>query len=206
MNQEKYICLKCLFDLPRTNFHSIHGNKVEQQLWGKVQIEHATSYFYFRKGSRYQKLIHYLKYKGLKELGEEVGKHFGFDLCESPDFSEIDVIIPVPLHPRKFRKRGYNQSEWIAKGLGFALNKPVDSNNLVRKVHTSTQTQKSRFDRWKNVEGIFEVQQPEMLHNKHVLLVDDVMTTGSTIEACSVALLKVSGLKISVATLAYADY
>jgi ComF family protein len=206
MNQEKYICLKCLFDLPRTNFHSIHGNKVEQQLWGKVQIEHATSYFYFRKGSRYQKLIHYLKYKGLKELGEEVGKHFGFDLGESPDFSEVDVIIPVPLHPRKFRKRGYNQSEWIAKGLGFALKKPVDSNNLVRKVHTSTQTQKSRFERWKNVEGIFEVQQPEMLLNKHVLLVDDVMTTGSTIEACSVALLKVSGLKISVATLAHADY
>jgi ComF family protein len=206
LNQEKYICLKCLFDLPRTDFHKIQGNRVEQQFWGRVKIEHAASYFYFRKGSRYQKIIHYLKYKGLKELGEEVGKHFGYDLAEAENFSEIDVIIPIPLHPKKLKKRGYNQSEWIAKGLSSGLKKPVDNNNLIRVVETSTQTKKSRFERWKNVEGIFKVQQPDLLKNKHVLLVDDVVTTGSTLEACAVELLKIPEIKISIATLAYADY
>jgi ComF family protein len=205
VSQEKFICLKCLFDLPRTNFHNLPGNKVEEQFWGRVRIERAASFFFFRKGSRYQKLIHNLKYKGLKELGEVAGKYYGSDLAESPGFSSIDVIIPVPLHPKKERKRGYNQSEWIAKGLGTAINKPVETGNLKRLVYKETQTRKSKFERWKNVEGIFGIDNPAKLENKHVLLVDDVLTTGATIEACCSVLQKVPGIKISIATLAFAD-
>jgi len=206
VSQEKYICLKCLHDIPRTGFHKSSGNKVEQLFWGRVKIENATSFFYFRKGSRYQKLIHFLKYKGLKELGQEIGRHYGFELSENKEFSKLDIIIPVPLHPKKLKKRGFNQSEWIAKGISIGLGKPVNSNCLYRIVFTSTQTQKTRFERWKNVEGIFEVKMPELLKNKYILLVDDVITTGSTLEACAIALLKVPGIKISIATLAYADY
>ena len=193
LNQERYICLKCLSDLPRTNYHLQPGNKVEQIFWGRVTIERATSFYFFRKGSRYQKLIHHLKYKNLKELGETAGRYFGADLAQSPDFCSVDFIVPVPLHPAKQKKRGYNQSEWIALGIGQALQKPIVADNLKRVVFTSTQTRKTRFERWKNVEGIFEVSHPQQFENKHVLLIDDVVTTGSTIEACAVALQKTAG-------------
>ncbi|MBN2774930.1 MAG: ComF family protein, partial [Prolixibacteraceae bacterium] len=154
----------------------------------------------------YQKLIHFLKYKGLKEIGFEIGKHFGFEMAESGCFSDIDMIIPVPLHPKKLKKRGYNQSEWIAKGFAFGLKKPVNTDSLHRIVFTSTQTRKTRFERWKNVEGIFEVTEPDKFYNKHILLVDDVITTGSTLEACAFSMQKIPGIKISVASLGYADY
>lgn len=198
--------MKCLHDIPRTRFHLSSENKVEQLFWGRVNIEKATSYFFFRKGSRYQKLIHFLKYKGLKEIGFEIGKHFGFEMAESGYFSDVDMIIPVPLHPKKLKKRGYNQSEWIAKGFAFGLNRPVNTDILHRIVFTSTQTRKTRFERWKNVEGIFEVTEPDKFYNKHILLVDDVITTGSTLEACAFSMQKIPGIKISVASLGYADY
>jgi ComF family protein len=205
VNQEKFVCLKCLYDIPRTDFHNLPGNKLEEQFWGRIKVERASSYFYFRKGSRYQKLIHFLKYKGLKEIGERIGFYFGNDLSEAPGFSSVDVVIPVPLHPQKQKKRGYNQSEWIAKGIGLALNKPVESRNLKRLVNKGTQTKKSKFERWENVEGIFDVENPEELQGKHVLLIDDVITTGATIEACCSALLKVERIRISLASLAFAD-
>ena len=142
----------------------------------------------------------------MKELGEEAGKKFGLDLIQNPVYSRVDVIIPVPLHPKKFKKRGYNQSEWIARGIGSALAKPVSTENLCRLKFTATQTRKTKYERWKNVEGIFGLNQPQVLENKHILLVDDVITTGATLEACSAALEHVPGIEISVATLAYADY
>ncbi len=199
---ENYICLKCLYDLPRTNFHKIEGNQVEQLFWGRVKIEKATSWFYFRKGSRYQSLIHFLKYKGLKELGEVLGESFASEISNSNYFNSIDVIVPVPLHKKKKKKRGYNQSEWIAKGMAKILNVPVSSENLVRLKHTNTQTRKSRFERWENVEDIFQVLDPGSLEGKHILLVDDVVTTGSTLEACAFSLLKHKNIKVSIATLA----
>jgi predicted amidophosphoribosyltransferase len=140
VNQEKFICLNCLIDLPKTNFHLSHENKAEQIFWGRVKFENVASYIYFRKGSKYQRLIHFLKYKGLKELGEDFGKYYGYDLADSPAFGSVDVVVPVPLHPRKKKKRGYNQSEWIARGIASALGKPVDTTSLVRSVYTSTQT------------------------------------------------------------------
>jgi len=206
ISQEEYICLKCWFDLPVGRFENERENKVAQLFWGRVQIETATSYFHYRKGSRYQKLIHFIKYKGLKELGLIAGKRFGHTLAESDHFSSIDGIVPVPLHPKKRKKRGFNQSEWIARGIAEGLNKPVLLNNLYRKIFTPTQTRKNRFERWQNVEGIFGVNNPEEFENRHVLLVDDVVTTGSTLEACACELLKIPGTKVSIATLAFANF
>ena len=206
ISQEKYLCLNCWLDLPVTNFHLNPENKVAQLFWGRVQIENATSFFSYKKGSRYQQLIHFIKYKGVKELGFETGKRFGLVLTETKEFNDIDIVVPVPLHPRKQKKRGFNQSDWIAAGIAEGLQKPVSKNNLFRKVFTSTQTRKNRFERWQNVEDIFEIKHPEKFSGKHILLVDDVVTTGSTLEACAFQLLKNSDVKVSIATLAFADY
>ena len=205
VSQEKFVCMDCWLDLPVTNFHLEPENKVEQLFWGRVQVERATAWFHYRKGSNYQQLIHFIKYKGMKELGLECGKRLGASLSETESFRTVDAVVPVPLHLKKLKKRGYNQSEWIARGIAEILRVPVVPDNLFRKVHTSTQTQKTRLERWQNVEGIFEVNDPEVFSEKHVLLVDDVATTGATLEACSMPLLNCKKTKVSIATLAYAD-
>ncbi len=140
----------------------------------------------------------------MKELGEEIGKHFGIDLMQSPQFSSVDVICPVPLHPQKEKKRGYNQSWWIASGIARQMQKELSDDNLKRLTATETQTRKNRFERWQNVEGIFELFHPEKFSGKHILLVDDVVTTGSTLEACAQAILSKTNAKVSIATLATA--
>lgn len=205
ISQEKYVCFDCWQDIPATNFHIKPDNKVAQLFWGRVNISAATSFFSFKKGSKYQLLIHFLKYKGLKELGYETGKKFGYQLLESPDFTKADVLMPVPLHPKKEKKRGYNQSEWIARGIAEVLKKPVDTKTLQRKVFTSTQTKRNRYERWQNVEQVFGLNDPKAMEHKHILLIDDVVTTGATLEACAIHLLKQPGTKVSIATLAYAD-
>ena len=204
IEQEQWICLHCLHHIPRTNFHLDRENRVAQLFYGRVQIEYATSFFYFSKGSQYQSLLHHLKYKGMKELGAEIGKHFGIDLMQSEDFSTIDVICPVPLHPSKEKKRGYNQSWWIASGIARQMQKELSADNLKRVTATETQTRKSRFERWQNVEGIFELSHPEVFSGKHILLVDDVVTTGSTLEACAQTILSKTDARVSIATLATA--
>lgn len=206
VTQEKYVCFNCWSDLPVTNFHTDPANKVAQLFWGRAQIENATSFYVYKKGSRYQQLIHYIKYKGLKELGFETGRRFGFVLTESELFSKVDTIVPVPLHPRKEKSRGYNQCVWIARGMAESMKKELVSDNLFRQVFTSTQTRKNRFERWQNVEGIFGLHRPEELAGKHILLVDDVVTTGSTLEACAYQLLQIPEIQVSVATLAFADF
>lgn len=204
IEQEQWICLHCLHHIPRTNFHFEPENRVAQLFYGRVKIEFATSFFYFSKGSKYQSLLHNLKYKGMKELGTEIGKQFGIDLLQSEDFSSVDVICPVPLHPQKEKKRGYNQSWWIASGIATQMQKPMSADNLKRVTATETQTRKTRFERWQNVEGIFELNDPEAFSGKHILLVDDVVTTGSTIEACAQAILSKTDARVSIATLATA--
>lgn len=200
---EKYICTQCLLELPKTNFHNHKNNPVAQSLWGRVNIENATAYYFFEKGSKFRNLIHNIKYKGQKELGLGLGKLFGQEL-RNTKFNLVDEIIPVPLHSRKKRKRGFNQSEWIAKGLAESLGKRLNTKQLYREVANPTQTNKSRYERWENVEGIFNLKDPEALKGKHILLVDDVLTTGSTIEACAQPILKIEGTQISLAVLAYA--
>lgn len=204
IEQEQWICLHCLHHIPRTNFHLEPENRVAQLFYGRVKLEQATSFFYFSKGSPYQALLHNLKYKGMKELGQEIGKQFAIDLLQSPAFSSVDVICPVPLHPLKEKKRGYNQSWWIASGIAAQMQKELSSENLKRVTATETQTRKNRFERWQNVEGIFELTRPEEFSGKHILLVDDVVTTGSTLEACAHAILSKTNARVSIATLATA--
>jgi len=201
---ELHICLTCLHSIPKTNYHLLTDNPIEKRFWGKVPIYKGTAFFFFYKGSPFQKLLHALKYKGNKEIGEVLGKYAAIELLDSPDFKTIDVIIPVPLHPKKYKLRGYNQSEWIAKGLSSILEKPLDIQTLCRVQENTTQTKKTVFERYENTEGIFQISNKESLIGKHVLLVDDVLTIGSTLEACAKALLSIKGVKVSIFTLAVA--
>lgn len=205
LRQEELVCLSCLHGIPRTNFHFDEKNSVAEIFYGRVRIEYATAFFYFNKGSKYRKLIHALKYKGMKELGVLLGKQFAFDLCQSPLFADIDVVCPVPLHPKKEKKRGYNQSEFIAKGISEQMGKDLSLNNLIRVVYSETQTRKGRYERWENVEGIFDLTNAAKFNGRHILLVDDVLTTGSTLEACASAILKsAEDVTVSIATLGIA--
>ncbi|PCJ26187.1 MAG: amidophosphoribosyltransferase [Flavobacteriales bacterium] len=202
LKNENIICTSCVVTLPKTNFHLDKENPVNKVFWGRVQIEMATSFYAFSKKSKVQNLLHHLKYKGVKEVGYVVGKLFGFDLNESDNFKMTDFIVPVPLHKKKLKKRGYNQSEWIANGISESMDIPINIDTLFRKQDSQTQTKKSRYKRWENVGEIFGVANNN-LDNKRVLLIDDVVTTGATIEACAQVLIK-RNCKIFVATIAYA--
>lgn len=205
MANEQLICTDCRYSLPFTNFHLHPDNIVAQQFWGKIDLEGAYALFYFTKGGKVQNLMHQFKYKGVKEIGNLLGNIAGGQLVESGIFRSVDIIIPVPLHKKRMRQRGYNQSACFADGLAQKLNADAEIDNLVRIVATETQTHKSRFARFENMQEVFVVNYPERLINKHVLLVDDIVTTGSTLEACAVQLLKIEGLKLSIATIAYAE-
>lgn len=204
MRNENLICTECYVTIPRTNFHTLNDNPVSQIFWGRCMIERAAVFSYYNKGSRIRNLIHNMKYKGIKEVGYELGRIYGNSLKGSDFIVGVDVIIPVPLHPSKKRMRGFNQSECISSGIADATGLAVDNVSLARITGSSTQTKRSRYDRWTNVEGIFTVTDPGLIKGKHILLVDDVITTGATIESCAGELLKMEGVKVSVAALAYA--
>lgn len=203
---ENFLCTHCISNLPKTNFHLYNDNPVEMIFAGRVPIFRATVFCSFRKGNSMQTIIHQLKYKGNKEIGIYLGNLFGTSLIENPDFNSVDVIIPIPLHKKKEKKRGYNQSEYIAKGISQAMAKQINTSSLTRIIDTSTQTQKTRYNRWENVSYIFQLNNGQELAGKHILLVDDVITTGSTIEAASQLLITIPNTKISIACLAYAIY
>lgn len=205
VRNEEIICTNCLYHLPRTNFHLRHDNPVSKTFWGRVPLENATAYYYFGKGSKFRKLIHQLKYNGQRDIGIYLGRHFASELIKTKFLNGVQKIVPVPLHPSKERKRGYNQSYYIALGMSRATNIPLDNKTLVRVTASETQTRKTRFDRWRNVEEIFALTNPENFANQHILLVDDVITTGATIEACAHKILEVEGTKVSAAALAYAQ-
>ena len=203
---EEYLCLSCLAQLPKTNFHLEKSNPVEMLFAGRIPVFRATAFYSFHKESLAQRLIHQLKYKGKKGIGDYLGFLYGQSLMESADFQDVDVIVPIPLHQNKKRKRGYNQSEAICDGIVKGMKKECNYTSLVRVVDTETQTKKTRYNRWENVAQIFDVQQPEALRDKHILLVDDVITTGATLEAAAHVLLKIPNVKISIAGLAWANY
>ena len=198
------ICFSCSIDMPRTNFELHANNPVERLFWFKSNITEATSGYFFSKKSRIQKMIHAFKYKGNQEAAVFLGKQLGLILKDSKRFKKIDIIIPVPLHPDKLKKRGYNQAERIAEGISQILEIPVDKESLIRMKPNDTQTKKSLFSRWENVSTIFKVHQPTAVENKHVLLIDDVITSGSTIEACANKILKINHTQVSIASLAIA--
>ena len=203
---EDIICTKCLYDLPRTNYHEHpEDNPVAELFYGISKIKYATSYYVFEKGSKYRSLIHGLKYKNLPEIGIVMGKYFGSELKGSA-FDGIDLLVPVPLHPAKKRIRGYNQSEMIGIGMAETTGIEHDYKNLIRKVFTETQTKKNLEERRKNVESVFGIKDPALFKGKHILLLDDVVTTGSTLVACAEEILKIPNTTVSVACLAIAKY
>jgi ComF family protein len=204
LRNEKLICTQCFISIPRTNYHLTVDNPVEQLFWGRCQICKAAAFSFYNKESRIRKLIHNLKYKGIREVGYELGRIYGHSLKTSGFTENMDLIIPVPLHPSKLRKRGFNQSEYISMGLADATGLHLELKSLIRINLSETQTNKSRYERWMNVEGIFAVTESEKLKGKHILLVDDVITTGSTLEACAIELLKIDDVKVSVAALGVA--
>lgn len=203
MRNETLICTDCFVLIPRTNYHLKPDNPVSQLFWGRCQIEKAATFSFYTRDGRIRKMIHQLKYKGIKEIGSELGRIYGNSLKTSEFLIGIDLIIPVPLHPSKKRQRGFNQSDLISRGISDTTGVPMATDLLVRKTVTKTQTRKSRYDRWTNVQDIFRVTDQKRLKNLHILLVDDVITTGSTIEACANELLKAENVKISVAALAF---
>jgi len=202
---EHTICTYCIYHLPKTNFHLHNDNPIAKIFWGRINIHSAAAYYGFNKGGKVQHLIHQLKYKGQKEVGFAIGKLYGFDLKKSADFNTVDTIIPVPLHPKKIKKRGYNQSESFAEGLANSMEVNADFKTLYRAHESETQTRKSRFSRWQNEASIFQLKELKSLEGKHVLLVDDVVTTGATLEACAQTLMQIPGIKISIATIAFAN-
>jgi len=202
---EDCLCLVCLAKLPVTHFDRNLENPLAEIFWGRVKLSQAVAWFYFRKGSVYQDALHKLKYNDRPDIGFSLGKQFGYELYQSTEFIKPDILVPVPLNPKKLRKRGYNQSEAIGKGLAVGLRIPLVNNILTRPIATSTQTRKSRYERYLNVTGKFKISNPVLLENRHVLLVDDVITTGATLEACAEELLAYSGVSVSVAALAWAS-
>ncbi len=201
---EQVLCLNCMLEIPRTNHHLHPNNELEKRCWGRFKFNRMTAFYHFKKGSNYQHLLHDLKYHDQPEIGQVLGRIAGFELLETMDFKKVELIVPVPLHPRKLRKRGYNQSEEIAKGLASALQVPIDTNHLYRINENQTQTKKGFFERFENTVGIFELLEPQDLEGKTILLVDDVITTGSTLEACVHAMEKVEDLTVNIFALAQA--
>lgn len=202
-SHESVICLNCRHDLPLTNFSFEENNLIEKSFYGRIPLENATSLFYFFKKGNVQHLIHQLKYHNQQQVGTFIGDWLGEQLVESERFNTIDCILPVPLHPKKFKKRGYNQVTTFGESLAKKLAIPYQEHILTRVSSTNTQTKKMRLDRWKNVQELFHVENNFALENKHILLIDDVITTGATLEACYEALSHTKNLKISIACMAY---
>lgn len=190
--------------MPRTNYHKWPEHPVERLFREQIPLVRATSFFYYEKGGRFNELIFQLKYKNNPKVGEVIGRHMAGEMLPSGFFEGIDMLIPVPLHPNKLKRRGYNQCEWIAQGISHVTGIPVITSHLERTKDTDTQTRKSASARWENVEGIFSLQDPSFFSGKHILIIDDVLTTGATILACASAFCDVENIRISIFTLAVA--
>ncbi|WP_020528462.1 ComF family protein [Flexithrix dorotheae] len=204
VKNEDFICTYCRFELPKTEYHLINDNQLSKKFYGKVNIENSWAYLKYAKEGKVQKIIHELKYQGKSEIGEILGKWYGFEIKSSKRKYDFDLIIPIPLHVKKLKKRGYNQTDGFAKGLSESLIVPWDRSSFIRNIPNRTQTKKDKYERWLNVKDIFLVKNPSKIKNKHILLVDDVITTGSTIEAGAYKLLEAGCRKVSVAAIATA--
>lgn len=201
---DQYICHQCYTSLPETNFTPYPNNPIEKIFYGRLPVEEAMAAYYFTKHSVLQQLIHTLKYKNNREVGLQLGRWMGVLLKNSNRFKDIDALIPLPLFPEKEKKRGYNQAAVLCEGISEIINVPVVNDFVLRKRYTDTQTRKGRSERWKNVDGSFEVNASVSSKPHHVLLVDDVITTGATLEACGTAIVE-NGIKLSMAVLAWAS-
>ncbi|MCB0698251.1 MAG: ComF family protein [Chitinophagales bacterium] len=205
LQEEEILCLNCnIYNLPRTAYHHIHENETFMRFAGRVKIEKATSLAYFTENGLLQHLLHRLKYENRKDIGYFLGKTLGYDLQQVKWAVGFDAIVPVPLHPKKEAERGFNQANIIAQGLNEVLNVPVIDNVLYRNRFTESQTQKSREERMLNMREAFSLSEALLLKDKHILLIDDVLTTGATLEACALALSQAEGTVIGIATVGIA--
>lgn len=204
LHGESVLCMRCIDAMPETNFELHPDNPVEKIFWGRLPLAGATAQFYFTKESLMQHLMHQFKYKGNKELGMQLGKIMGEQIKKSARF-EADALVPLPLFAAKEKRRGYNQAAILCEGMAEAMNLPVLDRIISRPQYTETQTKKGRIERWKNMEGKFILSDADAIKNMHLLLVDDVVTTGATLEACGNELLKAENVRISIATLCIAS-
>ncbi len=206
IDSNQMLCLRCLSSLPQTNFH-LHGNNpIEKLFWGRLPVTYATAQYYFTKESMMQHLIQQFKYRANKELGLYLGKLIGNSLMQSNRFLSIDALVPLPLHEAKERRRGFNQATILCNGIAEVMGKPVLKNAVIRNTPTESQTKKNRVERWQNMDRRFELVNENQISGKHVLLVDDVVTTGATLEACGRELLKAHNIQLSIATLCFSSH
>ncbi|MCB7482166.1 ComF family protein [Christiangramia sediminis] len=205
LKNEELICTSCLHDLPVTSYHLDNENPVKKVFYGRLKIEKATALLHFRKKAGVQHLIHDLKYRGHREIGTYLGKWLGTELSNSDWNTKIDVIIPVPLHKSRLKERGYNQVEDFGKEIAASLNAEYIDDILLKISSTQTQTLKDRLSRWGKLEETLQIQNSDKIVRKHILLVDDLVTTGATLEACAHKLYEVPDIKISIATMAITD-
>ena len=197
-------CLSCRVKLAPANMYWQRENEFTDRFWGRLRLEGGAAMYYFQRKSPIQRALHQLKYQNQPQIGLKIGREFGRALLQSPIFQTVEGVVPVPLHPRKERTRGYNQSAMLARGLAEIMGVPMVTGALVRPLFTSSQTRKKRMERFENVGDVFAIAQPDRLQGKHLLLVDDVLTTGATLETCGQLLLAIPNTRLSMATIAIA--
>lgn len=201
---EQYVCTNCRHNLPVTNFHLDNDDTVLKTFYGRAKIAHATALLRFEKKGITQHLMHNLKYKGHEDVGVFLGTWLGEELKDLEAYKSVDIVIPVPLHKKKLRKRGYNQVAKFGQEIAKQLNSSYCDDVLIKITNTASQVNKNRFSRWINNDELFTIQHKEKINNKHILLVDDLITTGATMEACISVLNKAQNVKISIASMAMA--
>jgi len=203
LDTDNLLCLDCISGLPQTGFQQYDDNPVEKAFWGRIPVAHATAQYYFTKDSLMQQLMHQFKYRGNRELGLYLGRLMGADLLQLQKFSNIEALVPLPLFAAKEKQRGYNQAAVLCYGIAEEMNIPVVKDAVARAQYTESQTKKTRVERWQNIEGRFELVNASAISGRHILLVDDVITTGATLEACGRALLQAQNVQLSIAALCY---
>lgn len=206
LHGEKCLCMKCLLNMPLTHNCEMESNKTTELFAGRFPFCKAASYFNYHKGSAFTNIIHALKYENREEIGVFMGKMFASELKDIGFSNTIDLIVPVPLHQKRHKERGYNQSNSIALGMSEILSIPINTSSVIRSIYTNTQTRKDKIHRYENVNQIFKLLDPTAFENKHILLIDDVITTGATIESLAMELVSVNNITISIASLAIANY
>ncbi len=201
-HNQVHICSRCYLEMPQTHFWKNRDSTVPKKFWSRVDFQKATSFLHFHSKGRVQRLVHHFKYKSIPEIGITLGEWAASELQAQAFFEGIDLIVPIPIHDRKRALRGYNQSDYIAEGIANVTGLMVRTDSLKKQIHTSSQTRKSKYERWENVKHSFQLSNERAFENKHILLVDDVLTTGATVEASALAFCKVPNHQLSLLTMA----